>query len=236
MTGGPGLIGSFLGGISVFFSVWQLCIMQFSPFYVAYLLTVYFLIDGSGGRARSALSPLVLTAVGLAAGFSLVFVVLSAPGFASSHALLSGLRGLKSVSGFFILGAGALMIVLAVLGRFDTRAYVPAALSPLVGASFAVAYSPCIPPALSEILNFSGMPGNSLRGLVLLFVYAAGVCSAATLVAAVMIVYFRLRQGRRMTRRSMLPPVLSSLVFMIIGLLLVFGLMLRYKRFLVNIF
>lgn len=236
MTGGPGLIGSFWGGISVFFSVWQLCIMQFSPFYVAYLLTVYFLIDGSGGRARSAISPLVLTAVGLGAGFSFVFAVLSDPGFASSHALFSGLRGLKSASGYFILAVGTLMIILAVLGRFDTKAYAPAALSPLVGASFALAYSPCIPPVLSGILNFSGTPGNSLKGLVLLFVYAAGVCSAATLVAAVLILYFRLRQGRRMSRRSMLPPVLSSLVFMIIGLLIVFGLMLRYKRFLVNIF
>lgn len=236
MTGGPGLIGSFFGGISVFFSVWQLCIMQFSPFYIAYLLTVYFLIDGSGGRARSAVSPLVLTAVGLGASFSLVFAVLSDPGFASSHALFSGLRGLKSVSGFFILAVGTLMIILAVLGRFDTKAYVPTALSPLVGASFAIAYSPCIPPVLSEILNFSGMPGNSLKGLVLLFVYAAGVCSATTLVAAVAILYFRLRQGRRKTRTSMLPPVLSSLVFMVIGLLLVLGLMLRYKRFLVNIF
>ena len=236
MTWGPGLIGSFFGGIGVFFSVWQLCIMQFSPFYIAYLLTVYFLIDGSAGRSRSAVKPLLITAVGLAAGFSLVFAILSDPGFASNYAFLSGLRGLKTASGVFILAAGALMILLAVLGRFDTKAYVPAALSPFVGASFAIAYSPCIPPVLSEILNFSGMPGNSFKGLILLFVYAAGVCASATLVSSVMVMYFRLRQKGRKTRRSMFPPVFSSLVFMIIGLLLVLGLMLRYKRFLVNIF
>ncbi len=236
MTGGPGLIGSFFGGVTVFFSVWQLCIMQFSPFYLAYLLTVYFLIDGSPGRARSAVAPLFIAAAGLAAGFSVIFAILSDPGFASNYALFSGIRGLKTASGFFILAVGALMILLAVLGRFDTKAYVPATLSPLVGASFAIAYSPCIPPVLSEILNFSGMPGNSFKGLILLFLYAAGVCASATLVASVMIMYFRLRQKGRKTRRSMFPPVFTSLVFMIIGLLLVMGLMLRYKRFLVNIF
>lgn len=236
MTGAPGLIGSFFGGVGVFFSVWQLCVMQFSPFYIAYLLTVYFLIDGSGGRARSARAPLVITAVGLAAGFSFIFAVLSAPGFASNHEIFSGIRGLKFISGVFILAVGALMILLAVLGRFDSKAYVPAVLSPLVGASFAIAYSPCIPPVLSGILNFSGMPGNTLKGLALLFVYSAGMCAAATLVAAVAIIYARLRQGRRKTKTSMLPPVVSSLVFMIIGLLIVLGLMLQYKRFLVNIF
>jgi len=236
VTVAPGFIWSFLSGIGVFFSVWQLCVMQFTPFYVAYLLTVYFLIDGSGGRARSATAPLVITAFGLALGFSLIFALLSSPGFTSDYVFLSGLRGLKTVSGIFILSVGALMILLAVLGRFDTKAYVPAVLSPLVGAGFAIAYSPCIPPALSEILNFAGMPGNSVRGLVLLFLYALGVCASETFVSAVIIVYLKLRQGRHKARTSMFPPVLSSLIFMIIGLLLVLGLMMRYKMFLVNIF
>ncbi|MBI5236866.1 MAG: hypothetical protein HY887_00395 [Deltaproteobacteria bacterium] len=234
MTASPTVIGSLFGGFGVFFSIWQLCLMQFSPFYIAYFLTVYFLSGGRGGR--TGMAPLLITAAGLAAGFSVIFAVLSAPGFASSHDLLRGIRGLKHAAGLFILAAGALMMALSVLGRSDSRAYLPAILSPLVGASFAVAYSPCIPPALSKILNFSDMPGNSVKGIVMLFSYGIGVCAAATIAGAAVILLARYGQGRRTSRHSILPSIVSSLVFMIIGLLLVMGLMLPYKRFLVNIF
>lgn len=235
MTASPTVIGSFSGGFGVFFSIWQLCLMQFSPFYIAYFLTVYLLSGGRGGR--TGMAPLLITAVGLAVGFSVIFAVLSAPGFASSHDLLRGIRGLKHAAGLFILASGALMMALSVLGSFDARAYLPAVLSPLVGASFAVAYSPCIPPALSKILNFSDMPGNSAKGVVMLFSYGIGVCAAATIAGVAVVLLARYWQGRRTSsRRSVLPSIASSLVFMIIGLLLVMGLMLPYKRFLVNIF
>lgn len=227
----PTIINAFLGGIRTFFSVWQLCIMQITPFYTAFFLGAYFLLQKKGGKG---FLTMVFVSVLLAAGFSIIFGLTGSSSIAAGRLILRNIRGLKFYSGIFILGAGLVMIVLAFLSSFEFRSKSLIVLSPFVGAAIAAGYSPCIAPALSRILNYSSIPGNQLSGLGLLAAYGIGLTSAMTFAGLVFILFTGLaKKGRR--RQSPAPAVIASLVFMMMGALLVMGLMLRFKSFLVNL-
>lgn len=225
----PTSIEAFLGGIKSFFSIWQLCILQFSPFYAAFLVAVYLLL-GTKDLKTNFLT-MQLAGLGLAAGFSVIFALAGSPGISAGAEILRSLRGLRFASGLFILAAGLLMIALSFMQGFAMRAMLPAFLSPFIGAALAVAYSPCIPPVLSQIYSFAGEPGNSPKGFLLLFLYGLGMCASATLVAGVVMAAWRMK------KRSWgwMAPAFAAAFFMLIGIMLVAGWMLAYKRFLVNL-
>lgn len=226
----PTISEALAGGFSTFFSVWQLCIMQITPFFLAFYFGSYSLLD----RGKNLLPMLMLTA-GLTIGFSVVFALMSVPAIGLGSLILRNLKDLKFFAGVFIMAVGLLMVLFAFLNKFNSFR-VLAVLSPLVGVSLAIAYSPCIAPELSKILNYSSIPSNSHRGLSLLFMYGAGLCIAAALVGVVLIIVFKVVNSGGRKKRRPLPTVIASLVFMIIGVLLLTGLMFRYKMILVNLF
>lgn len=233
----PTVTESLFGGFTTFFSVWQLCIMQVTPFYIAYSLGAYFLLIGSGKSRGPGLKPMMLLVFcGLALGFSLVFALMGVPVLGAGNMILRNIRTLKYVAGVFILALGAVMTLSSFLTRFDFKTRLPVLFSPLVGASFAVGYSPCISPVLSRIFNYTKMQSDALHGLLLLFLYAVGMAAALTLVSCVIILLHDIRSRRAASRLSKSAPVIASLVFTVMGVLLVTGLMLRYKAMLVNLF
>lgn len=222
-------LDAFTGGISAFFSVWQLCILQFSPFYAAFLIGVLSLCRMEKRASRGL--PAAIAIIGLAAGFSLVYALMSSPGLGAWA--IFHIKGMRVAAGVFIIITGLLMIVFALFGRPGGRTLLPALLSPVVGASLAVAYSPCISPALAKILSISSMPGGAGEGFRLLLFYGLGMCGSATAVVGVfMAVSGYIYKG---PRAAVIVPVAASLFMMTIGFLLVADLMLLYKRFLVNL-
>lgn len=230
----PTLLESLFGGFTTFFSVWQMCIMQVTPFYIAFSLGVYFLLVGSARRSN--FKPMMLVMAGLALGFSFLFALIGSPEFAVGSLLLRNIHSLRFAAGVFIIVVGALMILSSLLTRFDFKARILVVISPLVGAALAIAYSPCISPVLSRIFNYTKTSTGSVYGFSLLFLYAIGMTAALTLVVSVIIFIYNVRSRRTIFRRSTTAPVVVSLVFIVLGILLVSGLMLRYKAMLVNLF
>lgn len=228
----PSFGESFIGGIKTFFSVWQLCIFQVTPFYLAFLLAAFFFLKGREAKAN--FLTITVVALGLALGFSAVFSLAGVPTLEAGSTILRNLKTLRFFAGVFIISTGGLMAVLSFLARFGYRGHLMALLSPLAGGALAIAYSPCISPSLSSIMNYASIPGNGGHGLALLLVYGLGLCASLTGVGALLMLIFKLKGEPR--KGTAVRPLMASLIFMIIGILLVSGMMMRYKMILVNIF
>lgn len=227
-----GYFTAFTGAFSSFFSIWQFCIAQISPFFMAFLAGVYLLENGS---IRKSITNLFVISLGYLAGFSIVFALLGSSGAGMAGYLLYHIKGLRILSGIFILLAGALMVVMAFirnLAPVSSRIFWP--LAPLVGASFAFIYSPCIPPLLSQVLNYASAPENAARGLLLLIVYGMGLSAAFIFVGAPLAMVI----GRlaKWIERPGLVIFGCAIFLMAMGIMAITGLMVYYKAFLLSFF
>ena len=120
----------------------------------------------------------------------------------------------------------------AIVG-FLRRPLVLAVVSLVLGSAFALIYSPCITPALSEILGMAGRPETAVRGGTLAFFYALGICLALTITGAALVnllarVGVVARQSEPHSRRPR-TPVVSSSPFLRCSTLS--GTMIYYKAF-----
>jgi cytochrome c-type biogenesis protein len=196
-------------GFSSFFSIWQVCILQITPFFLAYVTGLYFAAAslkakaGLGGRV-------ILPALSFAPGFAVVYALLTMSG----------------------LPVGRLSLVLS--GRFAAIAFlrrplVLAVVSLVLGSAFALVYSPCITPALSKILGMAGRSQTAVQGGTLAFFYALGICLALTMTATAL-VYLLARVGivRRHPGRA---RNACGLILAVLAALNLSGTMIYYKAF-----
>jgi len=152
------------------------CVAPLLPGYVA------FVAGTSADQERGAL----LRASGFVAGFVLLFAVLGATAAAFSQRLLAERATLELVSGLLVALLGLAMVFdrslvparfAARLQRRSSAMGAPAtALAAMpVGAAFAIAWSPCIGPALAAILALAAGGGEPAWGATLLVVYGLGL-------------------------------------------------------------
>jgi cytochrome c-type biogenesis protein len=152
------------------------CVAPLLPGYVA------FVGGASAGSRRGALP----RALGFVAGFVVLFALLGATAAEFSRQLLANRDAIELVSGLVVALLGLAMafdrsIVPASLAtrmqQRNARMAAPAtALAAMpVGAAFAVAWSPCIGPALAAILALAAGSGDAGRGAVLLVAYGIGL-------------------------------------------------------------
>jgi len=204
--------------------------MQITPFFLAYVTGVYFSasalkVDVSiGGRV-------ILPALSFAPGFAAVYALLTMTGMPVGRTLVYNLGTLGFIAGLYIL---LVSLSLALLGRvtnlgFLLRAPVLAAVSFVLGSAFALIYSPCITPALSEILGLAARPGTSVQGGTLAFFYGFGICLALTISGAALAYLLpkikAVRQNPRLAK-----DVCAFVLFALAGLNLS-GTMIYYKAF-----
>lgn len=182
-------------GFSSFFSIWQVCILQITPFFLAYVTGLYF-AAGSQEAETNLGGRVVLPALSFAPGFAVVYALLTMTGLSVGRALVYNLGTLGFIAGGYILLASLSLVLsskFTVVG-FLRRPLVLAAVSLVLGGAFALIYSPCITPALSEILGLAGRPETVVRGGALALFYALGICLALT-VTATALVYLLARVG-----------------------------------------
>ena len=91
----------------------------------------------------------------------------------------------------------------------------------LVGAGFALGWSPCIGPILSTVLALAGSRDTVVQGTLLLIVYSAGL-GIPFLMAGFSIEYF-FRAFARIKRYFRAIEVGSGLMLMAVGTLLLTG-------------
>ncbi|MCP4998274.1 MAG: hypothetical protein GY933_05820 [Hyphomicrobiales bacterium] len=227
MIGNINAVGS---GFSSFFSIWQVCILQISPFFLAYVVGLYFAADSLNAEVSLG-GRVVLPAFWFTPGFAVVYALLTMTGLPIGRTLVFNLGTLGFIAGTYILLA-SLLIVLA--GRVDVagllrRPLALAVVSLVLGSAFALIYSPCITPALSEIMGMAGRPETAVRGGTLAFFYAFGICLGLTVTGTTLV--FLLARVGVVERHPGIIKIASSLVLAILAALNLSGTMIYYKAF-----
>jgi len=182
----PHILLAFAAGL---LSVLSPCVLPLLPAYLS-LVSGLSLDEIRDGEADAALRARVMRAcLGFIAGFTLVFVLLGIGAVAVGRVVrtwrleLFGLEiGMSQIAGAFILVLGLHMTGLTPIRalyrdtRFsfavNKRGFTSAL---LVGAGFALGWSPCIGPILAAILALAGARETVLHGMGLLLVYSAGL-------------------------------------------------------------
>jgi cytochrome c-type biogenesis protein len=218
------------GGFSSFFSIWQVCILQISPFFIAFIVGIYLATLGQKEDARI-IKWVVPPGIAFGAGFTLFYSLLIASGLSFSRPLITNLGSLRIAAGTVILLA-SLHIFLVNRSPFLGKMHRPLPLSGLallLGISFALIYSPCITPMLSDIMGLASQRATAQEGLVLAGFYGIGIILALCLVAVALILF--LGKNAAALRRVGQIKNACGIVLFALAFMNLTGLMRHYKAF-----
>lgn len=114
--------------------------------------------------------------------FSLVFILLGLTATAIGGLLRDNLGVLEQVAGILIILLGLFFIGTVFVTRLNREFRPPGLIEragkggPVVaGLAFAIAWTPCVGPALGAILTLAGIGNSTAEGAALLAVYSAGL-------------------------------------------------------------
>ena len=165
-----GIPVAFIAGLVSFLSP---CVLPLVPGYLSAV---------AGGRpdeirARRVIGPSLL----FIASFSFIYMVLGLLGQRALHAALVGPTALK-ISGAVIVLLGLLFVAAPFVPALSREWHVERLVQRagrggpmLIGAAFALAWTPCLGPTLGAILALASTSSSASRGAILMVVYCAGL-------------------------------------------------------------
>jgi len=170
-------------------SVLSPCVLPLMPAYLSLISGISVEEMQEGGSTALIRRRVMLAGGAFVTGFSCVFVLMGVGAFAVGHVLrtwqgeILGFRfGFVQIAGVFIILLGLHMTGLTPIRtlyrdtrmnlKFKQRSMLSAF---LVGAGFALGWSPCIGPPLAMILTLAGNGDTALQGMLLLTIYSAGL-------------------------------------------------------------
>lgn len=196
------------------------CVLPLLPAYLSYATGLGSAEIAEGGRRRT----LLFGTLGFVLGFSVVFVVTGAVIGGLGSVLIGAQRTITIVVGIVTIVLGAMFAGLIPISRewrVKTMPKFSVAASPLLGAVFALGWTPCIGPALATVLTLSINEGSATKGGILAFAYALGLGLPFVLVAAA---FGRAQRPLRWLREHQRGVQLfGGIMLMIVGLALVTG-------------
>jgi cytochrome c-type biogenesis protein len=175
--GAPSILLAFAAGLVSFVSP---CVLPLVP---GYLATVSGLSpDELRGSHGAQLRAVVVRAALFILSFTAIFVLLGMTATGLGRALADNRSALEKVAGITIIVMGALFVAMLFVPILNREWHVDALMrragrgGPLVaGAAFAIAWTPCVGPALASILGLAATSGTVAQGGGLLAVYSAGL-------------------------------------------------------------
>jgi cytochrome c-type biogenesis protein len=225
VVSGAGLLAAFGAGVLSFLSP---CVLPVLPGYLAVLAGFDPADPADPARpGRRPQARLLRNAALFCAGFSAVFVALGLTATAAGrllvrhHALLTRLAGGAVLLMAVYLIGSLLLHRPALYGdhRFHPRPGGAGVLAaPVVGAAFALGWSPCLGPVLGAVLAVAATQGRAAAGAGLLAAYAAGL--SVPFLAGTLL-YRHPAVLRRVRRAGPAITVLSAVALAGLGLLLV---------------
>ena len=173
-----GVVVAFSAGLFSFLSP---CVLPLFPSYLSFI-TGMSVSDLTADLSPAARRRVLLHSLAFIVGFSLVFIALGATFSAAGQALVSYRPWIRRVGGALIVLFGlyiAGVFRLGMLGRtvqWQIREKPAGYLGTLlVGATFAIGWTPCVGPILGAILSLAGTAETVQRGVGLLIAYSAGL-------------------------------------------------------------
>jgi len=157
-------------------SITSPCCLPLLPGYLGYLTGV------SSNELETKRRRTLFAALLFVAGFSAVFIALGATASVVGALLLDYRLSLGHVAGAVILVMGLLLVLdgrIGILSRGGDWSRWSAGgrlwTAPVLGAAFAITWTPCIGPVLAVILTLAGTTAALGQGVTLLAVYSLGL-------------------------------------------------------------
>jgi cytochrome c-type biogenesis protein len=152
------------------------CVLALVPGYLTFISGVSF--DELGSRTRDVMAPTLAFVL----GFSLMFTAYGASAGLVGYSLTRNQDELNLIAGSLLIAMGIAMVAFPRLGVLQADRRLATARRPttlvgagLVGAAFAVGWTPCIGPILGSILTYAAPTGSPGLGATLLFTYSLGL-------------------------------------------------------------
>jgi len=165
-----GIPVAFFAGLISFLSP---CVLPLVPGYLSAVAGV----KPGQIKARRVLAP----TLAFIASFSAIFISLGLIGQRALRFTLTGTTAMK-VSGGLVIAMGVLFVLAPFVPRFSREWHVDRLTQRagkggpvLVGAAFAIAWTPCTGPTLGAIIAATGGTTSTAHGALLLAVYCAGL-------------------------------------------------------------
>ncbi|MCL2335211.1 MAG: cytochrome c biogenesis protein CcdA [Endomicrobia bacterium] len=227
---------SFFAGILTFISP---CVLPLIPAFLSFITgaSLNDLKESKASVRQTFLKTLVFVS-----GFSAVFIILG-----MSASWLGGLVGSHKDVLSYIGGAAVIIFGLHLIGVFrigflDRQASANGKLSSaagwfgtfLVGAAFALGWTPCVGPILSSILLLASTQGSVMTGFWLLVFYSAGI-AVPFLLASLFINWF-LKAFNSIKKYYGLIEKISGIFLIAVGILIITGGMEKMTIFAMKIF
>jgi len=203
-----------LAGLVSFFAP---CMLPLVPGYLSYVTGL------TGTEAQAPRWRTLAGAAGFVAGFTTVFTLMAYAAGQIGRILLIHARTIEVVVGLLTIALG-----LAFAGLLPMRTarigWLPkagVAGSPILGATFALSWTPCLSPTLSVVLGLAAVQGSAARGTLLAAAYSLGMGLPFLGIAAGLP---RLARAVRFVRRhNVWITRLGGLLLVAVGLALVSG-------------
>jgi cytochrome c-type biogenesis protein len=226
----PDFLLAFAAGV---LSVLSPCVLPLLPAYLSLIsgISVEEMQEGSGDHQLR--RQVMRACLGFVTGFSAVFILMGVGAVAIGHVLRTWRAdvfgwqfGVSQIAGAVIVLLGLHMTGLSPIRmlyrdtRFQFKVSQRSFLSTfVVGAGFALGWSPCIGPILATILTVAGQRDTMLQGVALLAVYSAGLALPFLAAGWSIEVFFRGFQRIRGHFRKL--EIASGAILVCVGLLLV---------------
>jgi len=220
------ILMAFAAGLISFLSP---CVLPLVPGYISFVSGVTFTEIKEKTPVPSFLNRekriVLINSLFFVAGFSLVFILLGASATWIGAFLSSKISLISKIGGVIIIFFGLYKIGLIrpqlfyKEARFNIRdkkfGYAGAL---IIGAAFALGWTPCIGPILGVILTYAGTLKNVNQGVVLLLVYSLGL-GVPFLLTAFGINYF-LRFFIRIKKYMGILEITSGVIMVILGVMI----------------
>jgi cytochrome c-type biogenesis protein len=186
MASGPVVLAVLVAALAGLVSFASPCVVPLVPGYLSYLAAVVGVEDGvdpSGAVtvARKARIRVAAAALLFVAGFTAVFVLGTVAVLGMAGTLITNQLLLQRIGGVVTILMGLVFVGFIPLLQRDTR-FAPLQLStiggaPLLGAVFALGWTPCLGPTLTGVIAVASATdgANVARGVLLVIGYCLGL-------------------------------------------------------------
>jgi len=221
---------AFIAGLLSFFSP---CVLPLVPAYLANLAGTSAIEVGASRRVW----PTLLHSVAFVLGFSILFILMGASAGLIGASVIAYSDTLRIVSGIVVIVFGVFLIAAYKIPwlNYEKRMHLKSASSPgyirslLIGAAFAVGWTPCIGPILGSILFIASYTGETIKGAALLAVYSLGMGIPFLIIGLAWSYIVPFWSG--ITRHLGLISIISGVLLIIVGILMLTGQLAWLSRF-----